>query len=161
MLRVKPTACTLVVSLVALTILTSAQPARAQDEASLKAAHDRYLAQWMAGDLTAIDRGLQAAAVGFWADQAAPTDFQGLSAARRQQALKALFTRARDLKITPINVKYRTFQHTGIVWGYYKVESKDSKGSLHTDNWRTTEVFTRDADRWLLASWHLANVPGR
>lgn len=140
-------------------ILMDGQTALGQDEESLKRAHARYIAQWTTSEPAGIDRGLDARAVGFWADTASPTDFQNFSATRRQQTLQRSFARVRN--ITPINIKYRTFGRTGIVWGYYKVESKDGKGAPRVDTWRTTEAYVADGGQWVLVSWHLSDVPPR
>lgn len=140
-------------------VVIGGRAARGQADESLKAAHSRYVALWMSGDVAAIEHSIHQRAVGFWADTAAPTDFQGLSNARRQQALKTLFASSRDLKITVLNIRHRTFENTGVVWGFYKVEFRDKNGSPRTENWRTTEVFVKDAGQWLLASWHLSDIP--
>ena len=132
-----------------------------QQEGSLKAAHARYVELWMAGDVTGIDRGLQSQAVGFWADTASATDFQSLSPTRRQKALRELLSVGQGLKVSEINMKYRTFNETGIAWGYYKVEYTDKKQSRRTDTWRTPEVYTKVSGEGLLASWHLSDVPAR
>jgi hypothetical protein len=142
-------------------VILTASPVAAQHEESLKAAHTRYVQLWMAGDVAGIDRGLEPNAVGFWADSASATDLQSLSPARRQQALRATLAVGEGLRITEINMKYRTFDGTGIVWGYYKVGYTDKQRSKRTDNWRTTEVYTKGSGQWQLASWHLSEVPGR
>lgn len=144
--------------LITLAMMTASTVAGQQEE-SLKAAHAHYVELWMAGDVTGIDRGLQSQAVGFWADSASATDFQSFSPTRRQQALRAMLSLGEGLKVAEINMKYRTFNDTGIVWGYYKVEYTDKKQSKRTDNWRTTEVYTKVSGEWLLASWHLSDVP--
>ena len=142
-------------------VMLTASPLAAQQEESLQAAHTRYVQLWMAGDIAGIDRGLQSNAVGFGADSASATDFQSLSPARRQQTLRATLAVGEGLRITEINMKYRTFDDTGVVWGYYKVEYTDKRQSKRTDNWRTTEVYTKGTGQWLLASWHLSEIPGR
>jgi len=146
--------------LITLTMMTASTVVGQQDE-SLKAAHARYVELWMAGDVAGIDRGLQSQAVGFWADTASATDFQSFSPARRQQALREMLTVGQGLKVSEINMKYRTFNETGILWGYYRVEYTDKKQSRRTDTWRTTEVYTKVSGEWLLASWHLSAVPAR
>lgn len=130
-----------------------------QQEESLKAAHARYVELWMAGDVTGIDRGLQSQAVGFWADTGSATDFQSFSPTRRQQALREMLFVGQGLKVSEINMKYRTFNETGIAWGYYNVEYRDKKQSRRSHTWRTTEVYTKVSGEWLLASWHLSDVP--
>jgi hypothetical protein len=140
-------------------MLTSSTVFGQQDAASLKAAHDGFVKLWMAGDVTGIDRRLQSQAVGFWADTAAATDFERFSPTRRQEALRSMLAVDNSLKVAEINMKYRTFNDTGIVWGYYKVEYTDQKRSKHTADWRTTEVYTKMSGQWLLTAWHLSDVP--
>ena len=126
------------------------------DIASLKVAHDRYLAAWSDGDVdTIVDMATGSA--GFGHSTAFPRPVR-IEDPFRAGASK-FFGEMDEFHITPLTADHMIVGDTGVVWGHYAQTSKQMDGPRRTLYLRFTHTFARVYGEWKLVIYHRSMIP--
>ena len=126
------------------------------DIASLKAAHERYLAAWSEGDVdTIVDMATGSA--GFGHSTAFPRPVRVADAFRA--GASKFFGEMDEFHINLFTSEHMIVGDTGVVWGHYAQTSKQKDGPRRTLYLRFTHTFARVDGAWKLVIYHRSMMP--
>jgi len=153
----------LLISMTILALLIVPQFALGADVDDLKAANEKVIKGWNNFDAESIASTIYPGSVMFYAD--APFPEVGAmgpmkdTQAQLTQGLRMVFGNLEFISITPYNLQYRVVENTGVIWGYYTINSKP-KGQPSTISYvRMTATWIKSEGKWFCLTTHMSAIP--
>ena len=142
-----------------LLLFCSITQALASDEGELRAAFEDFLTQISEKNANGVVQHMHPDAVVFARNRLFAIDWKELGQDELGDFLGTFFDDVISAEIVPIEVKYRIYGDTGIVWGHSQLAVDARRGSGSNLDARFSASFAKLNGVWKLIHWHGSAPP--
>lgn len=137
----------------------SASAVAGDDLADLKATHEQSLKAIVTNDVDQLFAIFHEEEVRFPRNAQLYTDSRGVDREELRKQIVAAAGTGDSHSITPVDLHYRVFGDTGVVWGYNIDihKAKDGQGTVVKS--QVTSIYSRTGGKWRRVCTHISAVP--
>ena len=146
-----------ILSFIVLTLMVAPQFVLGADVDDLKADYEKFLQAFNSLDAATIAKTAEPGLVVYNTDSPFIELFPTQDSMK--QSMQDWFSTLESLNIVPVNLQYKVFGNTGIMWGYQSSTTKPKDGPSTSSHYRITTTFIKSGGQWRVLTIHMSKLP--